>query len=407
MIEAPDERHRQFDGVRGQQPVFHDPATGVFVLTRMADSRAWLSDPAQWKDADQAEEGSLIRQFKPADMNRPGDRNSGIGWMDDPDHARVRQPIQAALVRRTAGLRPAVEAIVAAQLNRLDPAGFDALADYAAPIPVAVMGALFGVDTSDFPRFRAWSEAVLSIFDPGRTEGQAAAGAAAVDGICAFLDAAMAERRRTPGDDLISDLIAVQAATGALSDSEIRVNGLNLILGGNVTTADLIANGVNLLLRHPGELAKLRADPALVAPAVEEILRFDPPTEGSQRVASRDQELAGCPMKARQVVAVMIPAANRDPAVFVDPHRFDITRRNGPHISFGSGAHICIGAPLARLEARIAIPALFERFPSLRLAEPTAPARWRAVPYFRGLEALPVTAVPADACRTHPSSETV
>ena len=233
----------------------------------------------------------------------------------------------------------------------------------------------------------------MNVFDPNTSTAGAAAGAAAVEGICDYLDAAMAERRRAPTDDLIADLIAVQAATGALSDGEIRVNCFNLILGGNVTTADLIANGVNLLLRHPDQLAKLRADPGLVASAVEEVLRLEPPTEGSQRVASRDQELAGYPLKARQVAAVMIPAANRDPAVFADPHRFDVARRNGPHISFGSGAHICIGAPLARLEARVAIQALFDRFPSLRLADPTAPPRWRSIPYFRGLQALPVTAL--------------
>jgi cytochrome P450 len=319
MIAPPDQRHRDFDHIRTHAPLYRDPATGTFVLSRMADARAWLSDPSQWKDADRAEEGSLVRAFKPANMNRPGDRNSGIGWMDEPDHSRVRQPIQAALVRRTAAFKPAVEAILAARLDALDPAGFDALADYAMPIPVAVIGALFGVDTSDFPRFRAWSEAVLSIFDPNRTDDEAAAGNAAVEGICDYLDAAMAARRRAPTDDLISDLLAVQASTGALSDSEIRVNGLNLILGGNVTTADLIANGVDLLLRHPDQLARLRADPGLIVQAVEEILRFEPPTEGSQRVASRDQELAGCPIRARQVAAVMIPAANRDPAVFEDP----------------------------------------------------------------------------------------
>jgi cytochrome P450 len=392
MIEAPDERHRQFDKIRREEPVHLDAASQTFILTRMADARAWLSDPTQWKDADQAEEGSLIRLFKPTNMNRPGDRNSGMGWMDNPDHARVRQPIQAALVRRTAALRPAVEAIVAAQLERLDPAGFDALADFAMPIPVAVIGTLFGVDTADVPRFRAWSEAVLSVFDPNRTEAQGAGAAAAIEGICDYLDQAMAERRRAPTDDLISDLIAVQAASGALSDSEIRVNCFNLILGGNVTTADPIANGVNLLLRNPDQRAKLAADPALIASAVEEILRMEPPTEGSQRVASRDQEVAGCPMQARQVAAVMIPAANRDPSVFKDPHRFDIARRDGPHISFGSGAHICIGAPLARLEARVAIAALFDRFPSLRLADAAAAPRWRPILYFRGLEALPVTA---------------
>jgi cytochrome P450 len=396
MIDAPDERHREFDRIRREQAVHLDPATGVFILTPMAEARAWLSDPTQWKDADQAEEGSLIRLFKPPNMNRPGDRNSGMGWMDDPDHARVRRPIQAALVRRTAALKPVVEAIVSEQLDRLDPTGFDALADYAMPIPVAVIGTLFGVDTSDFPRFRAWSEAVLNVFDPNRTEAQSAAGTAAVEGICDYFDAAMAERRRAPSDDLVSDLIAEQAATGALSDSEIRVNCFNLILGGNVTTADLIANGVNLLLRNPNELAKLAADPALIASAVEEVLRIEPPTEGAQRVASRDQQLAGCPMRMRQVAAVMIPAANRDPSVFKDPHRFDIARRDGPHISFGSGAHICIGAPLARLEARVAIAALFERFPSLRLADRTAPPRWRPIPYFRGLEVLPVTAAALD-----------
>ena len=140
----------------------------------------------------------------------------------------------------------------------------------------------------------------MKVFDPNRTEAGAAAGTAAVEGICDYLDAAMADRRRAPTDDLISDLIAIQATTGALTNSEIRVNCFNLILGGNVTTADLIVNGVNLLLRHPTELAKLKADPGLIGSAVEEILRFEPPTEGAQRVASRDQELGGCPMRARQ-----------------------------------------------------------------------------------------------------------
>ena len=276
------------------------------------------------------------------------------------------------------------------RLDALPAGGFDALADYAMPIPVAVIGRLLGVDTSDFPKFRAWSEAVLNVFNPNATPADRCAGKDAVEAISDYFDAAMAARRGAPADDLITDLLAVQAASGALSDSEIRVNCFNLLLGGNVTTADLIANGINLLLRHPGELAKLRANPELIGPAVEEVLRFDPPTEGAQRVASRDLEMHGCPVRAREVVAVMIPAANRDPAVFPDPHRFDIARRDGPHIAFGSGAHICIGAPLARLEARTAIWALVERFPNLALADPDAEARWRTVPFFRGLEALPV-----------------
>jgi len=392
MPRSGDERHRKFDQMRDNAPVHFDPASASFVLTAMADARAWLSDATQWKDADRAEEGALIRAFKPADMNRPGDRNSGMGWMDDPDHARVRRPIQGALARRVAGLSAPVAEIVRRQLDGLRGGGFDVVADYAAPIPIAVIGRLLGVDTADFARFRAWSEAALNVFNPSPSSEEVCATKAAAEAICDYLDEAMARRRARSSDDLISDLIAVQAAGGPLSDSEIRINCLNLLLGGNVTTADLIANGVNLLLRHPTERARLRADPALIGGAVEEILRFEPPTEGAQRVASRDLELRGCPVRARQVVAVMTPAANRDPAAFSDPHRFDIGRREGPHITFGSGAHICIGAPLARLEAKLAIGGLFERFPDLALAQPEAPPAWRTAPFFRGLAELEVRA---------------
>jgi cytochrome P450 len=390
MIDPHDDRHRVFDRLRANDPVHRDQASASFILTRMADARGWLNDPAQWKDADRAEPDALIHAFKPADMNRPGDRDSGIGWMDDPDHARVRRPIQAALLRRAAALGPVVEAIVSDRIESLPAGGFDVLGDYAAPIPVAVIGHLLGVDTADFDQFRAWSEAALAIFDADAPEESRRATKAASEAMSDYLDEAMAARRRRPRDDLISDLLAEQAAAGALSDSEIRVNCFNLLLGGNVTTADLIANGVNLLLRHPDQLRRLRADPALIGPAVEEILRFDPPTGGTQRVASRDLDIRGCPIRARQVVAVMIAAANRDPAAFPDPHRFDIARRDGAHIAFGGGPHLCIGAPLARLEAKVAIARLLERFPTLRLAEPEEPARWRPTPFFHGLEALRV-----------------
>ena len=391
MGEAIDERHAWFDRMRAESPVWFDEPSRTFVLTRLADARAWLADPAQWKDADRAEEGALVRSFKPADMNRPGERDAAILWMDEPDHSRVRRPIQAALMRRVAAMKPAVEAIVADQLARLPDGGFDVIADYAMPIPIAVMGKVLGVDTSDAERFRALSEAMLTVFEPNPSEAQTQANRAAAIAVLQYFDEAMAERRTRPGDDLMSDLVAEQAATGALSDAEIGVNCLNLLLGGNVTTADLIGNGVNLLLRHPGELAKLRSDPTLIGPAVEEILRYEPAVEGAQRVASRDLTLGGCPVRAHQVAAVMTPAANRDPAAFTDPHRFDISRREAPHVSFGAGAHICIGAPLARLEAKAAIWGLVERFPHLALADPDAPPEWRPTgSSFHGLVRLPV-----------------
>src|SRR5262249_42472399 len=159
--------------------------------------------------------------------------------------------------------------------------------------------------TRDAERFRALSEAVLSIFEPNPTEAQVQANKAAAVAVLEYFDDAIAKRRARPRDDLVSDLVAEQSASGALSDAEIVVNCLHLLLGGNARTADVIGNGVNLLLRHPAELAKLRADPALIGPAVEEVLRYEPAVEGAQRVASRDLTLGGCPVRAHQVAAVM------------------------------------------------------------------------------------------------------
>jgi cytochrome P450 len=385
MPDTEEERHCQFDRLRSERPVFRDESSRTFILTRMADARAWLNDATQWRDADKAEPGALVHAFKPKAMNRPGDRNSAMGWMDEPDHSRVRKPIQAALARRVAGLEPTVRGIVATRLAALPAGGFDVLADYALPIPVTVIGVVLGVDTADVARFRSLSEAALAVFDAGSDTTARGATKAASAAISDLLDETMARRRARPADDLISDLLAAQAASGTLSDSEIRVNCMNLLLGGNVTTADLIATGVDLLLRHPEQLARLRAAPELIGAAVEEILRLEPPTNGTQRVASRDVEIGGCPLRPGQVAAVMIAAANRDPAVFLEPHRFDIGRRGPPHIAFGGGPHLCIGAALARMEARIAIGRLIERFPELRLADPDAPPQWRSHPAFHGL----------------------
>jgi hypothetical protein len=384
-------RHPVFDALRAAEPIHFNEPTRTFVLTRFADGRALLTDPDLWRDPDEAEDGALVKSFKPKDMNRPGDRDSGIGFMDNPAHARIRPPIAIALNRRAQAMRPFLQDFTRRRLDAL--AGrdsFDVVADYAMPIPIAAIGRVLGVDTSDMEQFRAWSEAAIDIFSLEQTPERRAATRAAADAIMDFLDGAMAERRAAPRDDIISDLLAVQAVTGQLSDSEIRVNCMNLLLGGNVTTADLIGNAIWLLLTHPAELAKLRADPALIVGAIEETLRLEPPTDGTQRIASRDLEFHGCPVKPRQVVAVLLHAANRDPAQFTEPHRFDITRREGPHLAFGGGAHMCIGAPLARLEAQVAVAEIVARFPELRLADPAAEPQWRAVDFIHGLTTLPV-----------------
>jgi cytochrome P450 len=384
-------RRRLLAAMRETTPIHRDEPSKTFLLTRYADVRALLADNSLWRDADRAEPGAMVHTYKPKDMNRPGDRDCAMGWLDPPDHARVRGPIQLALARRVARLGPTVEAIVTERLQAV--AGrvtFDLAQDVAMPIPIAVIGAVLGVETDRTAQFRAWSEAAIDIFNPSQTPEAKAATKAASEAISDYLDAAMDERRRAPRDDLMGDLIAAQDAGQPISDAEIRVNAMNLLLGGNVTTADLITSAAWLLLTHPAELAKLRADPALAAAAVEETLRVAPPTLGAQRIASGPMTWHGCPVAQGQVVAVMIDAANRDPAAFQEPDRFDITRPDLSHVSFGGGAHICIGAALARLQAKTAIAALFERFPALALADPDAPPAWRPAANFSGLDSLPV-----------------
>jgi cytochrome P450 len=204
------------------------------------------------------------------------------------------------------------------------------------------------------------------------------------DAAIGYFSRLMDARRRAPQDDLISDLVRLQAEGAPLSDEEVCTNLIALLVGGNLTTSDLIGNGVRLFLTHPAELEKLKADASLANAAVEEILRYDSPIDITSRVASTDQERGGCPIKAREVMMVSLRAANRDPAMFTDPDRFDITRKHAPHVAFGGGAHICIGAPLARIEAAAAFVQLFRRYPNLRLADQTL--RYRTLPFFRGLE---------------------
>lgn len=379
------QKYEQWAMLREHAPAYRDEPSKSFVLTRYADVRALLLDTEVLRDPDLAEEGAVVRQFK----GEGPDRNAPMTWMDGPEHVRVRGPLQRALYARVVKMRPTLEAIVERLLDGLaQRATFDVATDYAAPIPIAAIGTILGVATAEFDRFRAWSDAMMLSFHPSRSTAQEAAMLEASKLFSAYLDAAIADRRVNPRDDLITDMVIAQRDGAALSDAELRVNLSTLLTGGNMTTADLIGNAIWLLLRHPEELAKLKANPALVPSAIEEALRFEPPVDGTQRILDRDRSFAGCPMHKGQVVAVQLPAANRDPNAFPDPDRFDITRKPNAHVSFGGGPHICIGAPLARMEAQIAIAALFRRFPDLRLTD--ARPVWRTLPFFHGLDHLTV-----------------
>jgi cytochrome P450 len=387
--------HVVLDDLRARCPVHRDESAGSFILTRYADIRPLVSDRTLWRDPLHAEEAATLqRRFAQQDLgDQPRGETTSILMLDDPDHARIRQPLAQALYARVAKFKPEVERIVDETLDAIDASRpFDLMTRFCIPIPIDVIASILGVDHSRLAEFRRWSEAVIQGLNPFITEEQRVVTEQANSELFAYFGETFEARRADPRDDLISDMTKLQAGGAPLSDLELQINLAALLIGGNLTTTDLIGNGVRQLLLNPGELAKLKADPGIVKDVVEEILRFEPPVDNTGRIASRDLDVGGCPVKATQSLMFSLRAANHDPEVFENPHRFDVSREHKPNVAFGGGAHICIGAPLARLEAQVALVKLFERFPNLRLTDPDAAPKWRTLPFFRGLERLDLVA---------------
>jgi cytochrome P450 len=387
--------HKLLDRLRNECPVRRDEAAGTFILTRYADVRGTLSDTTMWRDPSRAEEAAILPR-RLLDPPPPGlelheGSDSSILLSDDPDHARIRNPLQMALYKRVAKCRPLVAKVVDEILDRINGATqFDVMDKFAVPVPIDVIARILGVDDTMLVEFREWSEGVILSLNPFRTPEQTEKFVVSANALNDYFHELMMERRKNPRDDLISDMMTLQAEGAPLTDGELQNNLQGLLVGGNLTTTDLIGNGIHLFLTHPGELAKLKADPNLINSAVEEILRFESPVDITGRIASRDMDVGGCPIKQTQSIFMSLRGANRDPATFAEPHKFDIARKDAPHVAFGGGAHLCIGSPLARLEAQVALGAFFDRYPNLRLADPDAPPQWRSLPFFRGLQRLDV-----------------
>jgi len=386
--------HVLLDDLRSRCPVHADPASGSLFLTRYEDVRGVVNDREMWRDPVRAEEGAVLqRRFTAAvDPDLPRSSTTSILMLDDPDHARVRQPLAQALYARVARFRPQVERIVDETLDRIEgEAAFDLMDRFCVPIPIDVIAQILGVDHERLAEFREWSEGVIQSLNPLATREQLAVMEAAGAALSDYFTQTMAARRAEPRDDLITDMTRLQAQGAQLSDDELRINLSALLVGGNLTTTDLIGNAVRLLLLNPAELAKLRADPGIINAVVEEVLRYEPPVDVTARIAPAPMDVGGCPLRQGQSLTMSLRGANRDPQVFDDPHRFNVSRKHRPHVAFGGGAHICIGAPLARLEAQVALVKLFDRFPTLALADPGATPAWRMLPFFRGMQTLPVT----------------
>jgi cytochrome P450 len=394
-----DDPHALLDPLRSACPVHRDAMAGVFILSKHADVRGTLSDISMLRAPENAEDAAVMTRRgigaapPPGLEIAPDQPRHSILTMDEPEHMRVREPLAKALYKRVAKSRPLVQRVVDEWLDRIPATGtFDVMADFAIRVPIDVIARLLGVDETRLTEFRDWSEGAILGFHPFPTPQQVERVVASNNALNRYMRGLMAERAAAPRDDLVSDMMALKKEGADLTEGEICTNLLALLIGGNLTTTDLIGNAIWLLLTHPGELAKLKAEPALIATAVEEVLRYESPVDITGRVAPRDMTVSGCPIHDRASLIMELRAANRDPDAFPDPHRFDVARKNAPHVAFGGGTHLCIGAPLARMEAVVAIPSFFARFADVRLAEPDAKPQWRDLPFFRGLKGLKVSA---------------
>ncbi len=316
--------------------------------------------------------------------------NQNMLFSDPPNHTRLRSLVsQAFTPRRMEALAPRIRQIADELLNQAAPhLQMELIAEYAAPLPFVVIADMLGIPPEDRQQVRVWAETIIA---PGSRGIKVSQRKSRIRAFAGYVDKLFAQRQAQPRDDLLTALAAAEDAGDKLSDVELSSMVMLLLVTGYETTVNLIGNGALALLEHPDQLGMIRDNPALMAPAVEEILRFDGPVETStSRWARRDFTYQGYQIKRGDMVRVALSSANRDSSVFDQPDRFDIRRSEEKHVAFGLGIHYCLGAPLARLEGEIALSQLFNRCRHLRLALPASQLEWRSGALFRGLKALPV-----------------
>jgi cytochrome P450 len=314
---------------------------------------------------------------------------------EPPAHTRLRRLVAGAFARgHVERLRPRVAELAERLADRVADAGSDGavvdlIALYAEPLPVQVIAELLGVPEPDWHLLRPWSNAIVKMYEYGVSPAQRDAAERASAEFVDYLRGLVAERRRAPGPDLISSLIAETDGDGArLSEDELVTTCTLLLNAGHEATVNVVGNGMTALLTQPEQLAAVRADDGLVDPAVEELIRYDSPLQLFERTAIGTTTIEDVVIEQGQKIAALLGAANRDPAVFPDPDRFDVTRADNPHLGFGAGIHFCVGAPLARVELQTSLRTLMRRFPRLALHE--TPQR-RPEFVIRGVVSLPVT----------------
>ena len=377
-----------FAAARAAAPVGWDRQLGMFLAFGHAAANAVLRDRGLgriWRDREPATDF--------ADFNLI--HRNALLEMEPPDHTRLRRLVAAAFARgHVERLRPWIAGLAASLADEVADAGSDGspvdlVSAYAEPLPVAVIAELLGVPGADRDLLRPWSRAIVRMYEYGRSAEVGPEAERAAAEFVGYLRDLAAQRRRRPAEDLVSHLVAVRGEDGSrLTEDELVTTCILLLNAGHEATVNVTANGTWALLAHPDQLARLRADPGLLAAAVEELIRYDSPLQLFERTAVADVEIAGVTVGAGQRIAALLGAANRDPAVFTEPDRLDVGRLDNPHLGFGAGVHFCIGAPLARVELQAGLGTLVNRFPQLALAG--RPVR-RPGFVLRGLRELPVS----------------
>ncbi|MGC1477787.1 MAG: cytochrome P450, partial [Terriglobales bacterium] len=313
-------------------------------------------------------------------------------FMDPPDHSRLRALASAAFTsRRVERLRSHIQEIMDGLLDAVVPKGqMDVIADFASPAPAIITAEMLGVPAEDHQQLKEWSADFAEMLgnfqhNPDRFPRVLRS----VESMCSYFRSAMEEQRLHPREGLVSAMMEAEVEGAELTEEEIIANLIVTMVGGQETTTNLIGNGVLTLLRNPAEMERLRLDSSLIHSAVEELLRYESPSQHTARLAPADVELGGKQIRQRQAVIAVMGAGNRDPERFADPDQLDLGRADNRHLAFGWAAHFCFGAPLARMEGQIAFETLLRRLPNLEL-DPAASLMWRHNLGLRGLTALPV-----------------
>ncbi|MEI8000142.1 MAG: cytochrome P450 [Actinomycetes bacterium] len=388
-----DDPYPQYARLRSEAPVHRTPF-GPWALSRYDDCIRLLRDPGTSVEVGNADDARRERIFAPDDPR--DDRGThAILNLDPPDHTRIRRLVQKAFTpRQVEALHARIDHLVEAALDRVAPTGgMDVITDLAFPLPFEVISDLLGMPDTDREQIRDVAHTLAGVLEPLTPPEAADSLRAASDAMTHHVEAAIAWKRDRPADDLLSALVAVEDDGDVLSPGELRDQVTLLYIAGHETTVNLIGNAMATLLRHPDQLQRLRDDPTLVNNAVEELLRFDGPVQFSRRILLTDLEVGGQALSAGTFVFTLLGAANHDPDHFgPDAESLDLGRRLAPqHLAFGGGIHHCLGAVLARAEARAALGALVARFPGLALATGTDPLAWNGRLVLRGLDTLPVT----------------